>query len=107
MSQGPISRWSNAEVMSDDAGRVVVGEREPMSFRERADNRTHTVLPGDTLSALAGAHFAPLPRACGYWWAIAEYQPEPIVDPTVPLTAGRVLVVPSVEALESFLGGAA
>ncbi len=107
MSQGPVSRWSDAAPYTDASGRVVLGEREPMVFRDRPDNRIHTVLPGDTLAALAGEYFAPLPRACGYWWAIAEYQPEPIVDPTEPLAVGRVLVVPSHEALEAFLQGAA
>ncbi|MBE7449161.1 MAG: hypothetical protein HS111_09765 [Kofleriaceae bacterium] len=107
MSQAPISRWSDAAPYTDESGRVVLGEREPMVPRDRPDNRMHTVLPGDTLAALAGLYFAPLPRACGYWWAIAEYQPEPIVDPTEPLAVGRVLVVPSLDALESFLQEAA
>lgn len=107
MSQAPISRWSDAAPYTDESGRVVLGEREPMVLRDRPDNRMHTVLPGDTLAALAGVYFAPLPRACGYWWAIAEYQPEPIVDPTEPLAVGRVLVVPSLDALVSFLQEAA
>lgn len=106
MSQGPVSRWGGAAPYADESGRIVLGEREPVSFRDRPDNRTHTVLPGDTLAALASGYFAPLPRACGYWWAIAEYQLEPIVDPTEPLAVGRALIVPSLDALDAYLQGA-
>jgi nucleoid-associated protein YgaU len=105
MRSGPISRWATAIAAVDDAGRVVLTERTPFAFVERADNREHTVLPGDTLAALADTYFDPWPRACGYWWAIAEFQREPIVDPTRPLEVGRVLAIPSVAALEDFLGG--
>lgn len=101
----PLSRWSRSEAVVDDIGRVVLTEREPFVFREREDTRTHTVLPGDSLAVLAGDYFAPLPRACGYWWAIAEFQVEPIVDPTQPLTVGRILTIPSIAALEELLGG--
>lgn len=105
MIGGPISRWADIAPIADDRGRVVLPEREPFSCEERADTRRHTVLPGDTLAVLAGRYFAPLPRACGYWWALCEFQPEPIVDPTLSLATGRVLHVPSVAALEEYLGG--
>jgi nucleoid-associated protein YgaU len=106
MTSEPVSRWSAAMPVVDDDGRVVLTERPPFSFRERADSRSHQVLAGDTLAALAGSYYAPWPRACGYWWAIAEFQVEPIIDPTRPLEPGRVLTVPSLAALEEFLGGA-
>lgn len=103
----PISRWTSAEAVVNDRGRLVLTEREPFVYRERSDTREHVVLPQDSLAALAGDYFAPLPRACGYWWAIAEFQQQPIVDPTEPLAVGRVLSIPSVEALEEFLGTSA
>ena len=104
MIREPRSRWSGVAPIRAADGRVALPEREPLGFRDRADNRSHVVLPEDTLAALAGLYFDPLPRACGYWWAIAQFQPEPIVDPTLPLAVGRVLVVPSVAMLESYLG---
>ncbi len=103
----PISRWTSAEVVVDEFERLVLTEREPFIYRERSDTREHVVLPQDTLAALAGDYFAPLPRACGYWWAIAEFQPHPIVDPTEPLATSRILLIPSVAALEEFLGATA
>ncbi len=38
-------------------------------------------------------------RACGFWWVLADFQPDPIVDPTLELDVGRRLVVPSLRVL--------
>lgn len=93
--------------MLDPEGRRLLTEREPFRFREFPDNWQHRVVEGDTLWGLAGLYFAPLPRACGFWWAIADFQPDPIVDPTLGLELGRVLVIPSTRVLSDvILGGA-
>jgi hypothetical protein len=65
------------------------------------------VVEGDTLWGLAGLYFAPLPRACGFWWAIADFQPDPVVDPTLGLALGRVLVIPSTRVLSGVILGEA
>jgi hypothetical protein len=83
----------------DEAGRRYLTEREPYRFRVLPDTRQHRVVQGDTLFHLAGRYFAPLPRACGFWWAIADFQPDPIVDPTLVLEIGRVLFIPSLRVL--------
>ncbi|MCZ2110357.1 MAG: hypothetical protein LC118_12450 [Dehalococcoidia bacterium] len=62
-------------------------------------HRKSDKLQGDTLEGLAGRYFAPLPRACGFWWVLADFQPDPIVDPTLELDVGRRLVVPSLRVL--------
>ena len=46
---------------------------------------------------------APVPRACGFWWAIADYQPEPVVDATIPPAVGHELVIPSLRVLDIIL----
>lgn len=83
----------------DDAGGRFLTEREPYRYRPLSDNRVHQVVDGDSLFDLAGRYFAPLPRACGYWWAIADYQPDPILDPTLALETGRAMVVPATRVL--------
>ena len=101
------SRYSFTLGVRDGAGRLYLTEREPYRYREHPDSRVHTVVQGDTLWTLAGRYFAPLPRACGFWWVIAEFQPDPIVDPTLALAPGRELVIPSVRVLTDVILGAA
>lgn len=73
--------------------------RIPWRFRQRDDNRLVIAKTGDTLWALAGRYFSELPRACGLWWIIGDFQPEPIHDPTLQLAPGRTLVIPSTRAV--------
>ena len=54
---------------------------------------------GETLFSLAGRYFAALPRPAGLWWVIADFQPDPIHDPTLSLEVGQVLLVPSVRTV--------
>ena len=56
---------------------------------------------GDTLWALAARYYAALDRPSGLWWAIADFQPEPVFDPTLALVLGRVMIVPSVRTVLS------
>jgi hypothetical protein len=93
------SRFAGSLGLRDENGQLFLTEREPFGYRDYPDNRTHTARQGDTLFGIAGRYFAPLPRACGYWWAIADFQPEPIVDPTLELPIGSELVVPATRIL--------
>jgi hypothetical protein len=83
----------------DPKSRRFLTERAPYPYRVFADNRLHRVVEGETLFDLAGRYFAPLPRACGFWWAIADFQPDPIVDPTLALEEGTTVVIPSTRVL--------
>lgn len=93
------SRHSFAVALEDALGRIYLTSREPYRFSAQPDTRTHRVMEGDSLFSIAGQYFEPLPRACGYWWAIADFQPEPIQDPTVVLDVGSVVLVPSLRLL--------
>lgn len=100
-----LSRWDLVAPIQTEAGVVGLPERVPLAFRERADNRTHVVEDGDSLAILAARYLAPLPRACGYWWALAEFQVPPVVDPTEALVRGRVLAIPAVELVRAAMEG--
>ncbi len=99
------SRHSFTLGVRDDGGRIFLTEREPYRFQEHTDTRVHVVAQGDTLFALAGRYFAPLPRACGFWWAIADFQPDPVIDPTLELEPGRRLFIPSLRVLTDVILG--
>lgn len=94
-----FSRFSFSAGVLDDAGRLLLTEREPFRFRPLPDTRQHVIHEGDTLFSLAGRYFAPLPRPAGLWWVIADFQPEPIHDPTLALALGRLLFIPSVRVI--------
>jgi hypothetical protein len=94
-----FSRYTFSSAVLDEDERLVLTDREPFRFRALPDNRQHVVKEGDTLFSLAGRYFAPLPRPAGLWWVIAEFQPDPIHDPTLSLEIGRVVLVPSVRTV--------
>lgn len=81
-------------------GLLVMTDRERFAFRNYQDNRVHIVREGDTLWHLAGRYFKGMPRACGLWWVIADFQPSPIQDPTLALQAGTTLYVPSIRTVQ-------
>ena len=101
------SRYTFCSGIRDAADVLQLTEREPYRFREHKDTRVHTVVQGDALWNLAGRYFAPLPRACGFWWVIADFQPDPIVDPTLELVPGRRVFIPSLRVLTDVILGEA
>jgi len=99
------SRFTFCLGVTDDAGVYYLTEREPYRFVAHPDNRTHVVVQSDTLFGLAGRYFADLPRASGFWWVIADFQPDPILDPTLELAVGRRIVIPSLRVLTDVVLG--
>ena len=99
------SRYLFCNGVRDDDGKRYLTEREPFRYRAFSDNRVHTVVEGDTWFNLAGRYFAPLERACGYWWVIADFQKESNIeiDPTVLLTPGSKVVIPPVRLVTDIL----
>jgi nucleoid-associated protein YgaU len=87
--------------VKDDAtpSQLELTEREPYLFKAFSDNRQHTVQEGDTLWTLAARYLSPIEGAANLWWIIADFQPDPIHDPTIALTPGSVLVIPSVRTV--------
>ena len=99
------SRYTFCSGVRDEAGILHLTDREPYRYHAHADNRVHTVTEGDSLFTLAGRYFAPLPRACGFWWVIADYQPQPILDPTLTLVPGIRIHIPSLRVLTDVILG--
>lgn len=94
------SRFMFSTASMDDVGALVLTDYEPFRFVARSDNRQHIVQGGDTLWTLAAKYFAPVPRPAGLWWVIADFQPAPILDPTLKLQEGTVLTIPSLRTLQ-------
>ena len=94
-----LSRFMFSAALLDSGERLFLTDREPFRFQSLPGNRQHLVKEGETLFSLAGRYFAPLPRPAGLWWIIADFQPDPIHDPTLALDVGRGLVIPSVRVV--------
>lgn len=91
----------------DEEGRSFLDDRAPYGYKAFQDNSVHIVKEGETIWSIAGQHFRPHPRPAGLWWAIADFQPNPIHDPTIRLVPGSLLILPSLRTvLEEVLGEA-
>jgi hypothetical protein len=76
-------------------GQTYLLDREPFRFVNRGDNKRVIAKGGDTWQSLAAEHLQPINNAEELWWVLADFQPDPIVDPTEALEAGRVIFIPS------------
>lgn len=94
-----FSRHTFTEAFENVDGEVLLTEPEPFRFRPFDDNRIHNVRGGETLFTIAAKMFRGLPRPAGFWWVIADFQPDPIHDPTVRLADGATLVIPSMRTV--------
>ena len=93
------SRYQYNRSYTDGTGRPYLDEREPFRYRAASDNVFHTAAQGDTWWGLAQRYYPQFERASGLWWVLCEYQPQPVVDPTLAIAAGTVVVIPSARAL--------
>lgn len=88
-----------------DPKRVFLSGRSKFRYEDLPDNTIHTVKDGDSLHRLAARTYAPLSRppefsAAQFWWVIADFQPQPIHDPTIILATGSTLILPSLRTLQ-------
>jgi hypothetical protein len=98
---GPTSRYRFSRVERDSAGRVFLGPRPVYGYRALPDTLVHTVSEGETIHSIAAAYYAGLDRPEQFFWVIADFQPEPIRDVTIPLEPQRELYIPSLQVLEA------
>lgn len=89
--------------VQDSEERLFLTERIRFGFKQLSDNRTHLVSQGETLFSLARLYFQGLPRPDGLWWVIGDFQPQPVHDPTLQLTPGSVMVIPSRRTVEELV----
>jgi nucleoid-associated protein YgaU len=110
MVKDSTSRYRNTRLMlqSTVAGERVVyyQSREAISYKSDSENQVYVVRAGDTLQTLALKFFSGFADASNLWWVIAEFQPEPIFDPTLRLEPGSLLIIPSVTMVSYLLNSA-
>lgn len=99
MAPRRLSRYTFAFAQADGEDRQFLYGDQPFRYVQRPDNIEHVVAEGDTLFTLASRYFREQPRPAGLWWVIADFQADPIHDPTRKLARGRVLIIPSERTL--------
>lgn len=97
------SRYRYCTLYTGDDGVSYLDEREPYRYKDERDNRYHRAKGGDTWWGLAHMYFQGVPRACGLWWLLCEYQPTPVLDPTLTIPEDTLVVVPSMRVVRMFV----
>jgi nucleoid-associated protein YgaU len=85
-------------------GRVELLPRGFFGFQKFSDTVEHIALSGDTLWQIAAKYYSgQYSRAALMYWVIADFQPEPITDPTLVILAGTKIYVPSIKVIEMYI----
>lgn len=90
-----ISRYRLSTLLRDVDGRSYLTEAARYGYRELQDNIGHVVKDGDDLWTIAGRYYQNILGGETLFWVIGHFQPVPIHDPTIALTPGSVVIVPS------------
>ena len=98
-----FSRYRYCTVLDNGTGTKYLDEREPFRFSDESDNRFHMAKEGETWWGLAWRYFRSFRNPSLLWWLLCEYQPEPVIDPTIIIEAGTQVVIPSERVLRSYV----
>lgn len=102
MAMDRLSRYRFTQIIQRVDGTLMLTDREPFRYQDYADNREHIAKQGDTWHSLAYRYFTAdgvLKNPTDLWYVIADFQPDPVVDPTLRIEPGRVIYIPSYETL--------
>jgi nucleoid-associated protein YgaU len=100
---GEISRYKHSDVIRRDDNVLYLDTPPRVEYVGGYDEVLHRVVLGDTLWNLALRYYSSIEGAASLWWIIADFQPEPINDPTVALVPGSWLVIPSIGTVQEWL----
>lgn len=83
---------------------LMLTDRIPYRYRQIEDTIVHKVIGGETIYQIAGYYYkGAFTRPAGLWWIIADFQPDPIFDPTIALKDGSLLYIPSIRTVNEFI----
>lgn len=105
----PYSRHKHDDLIKGDSGRtsglVFTATRPKFHYTGDTGEIPYVVEAGDSLATLAARYFGGMGLSLPslLYWAIADFQPEPLLDPTIDLTPGTIVYIPSAATLQAWL----
>jgi hypothetical protein len=101
-----LSRYRVAELIKDADESLSWTVPRTLEYNGGADDDIHhEVQLGDTWHLLAHKFYGPDFGGARLWWAIVDYQPTKVIDPTVALKPGDIVVIPSPLTIQTFVLG--
>lgn len=100
---GTYSRYRICTVQRELDYTMHILPRIRLYYAEVEGTTVHKVIEGDTLFTLADSYFQGLPSPASFWWAIADFQPDPILDPTLKLSTDTYLFIPPTDLVQDFI----
>ncbi len=95
------SRYLSTEGVVDDNGYFHLTEREPFKYDANLPGTIrHRVGAGESIFTIAFKYYDPFPNAEHLWWVLCEFQPDPILDPTLDLAENRIIFVPTLRVIQ-------
>lgn len=98
-----LSRFRCAELIRTDDGYLHWDLRRTLEYLGHEDDIAHEVQPDDTWHSLAYKFYGTEFGGANLWWVIADYQPEPVLDPTVLPTPGDIVMIPAPSIIQDFI----
>ena len=96
-----------SEGVFDENNRHFLTERKPFRYDAKLlGTKKHRVVKGDNLWTLAFKFYDPIPNAEHLYFVICEFQPDPILDPSLDLEVNRILHIPSPRVVQEKVLGA-
>lgn len=93
------SRYQYSTGFTDTDGRTFLTEPPRIAYEDSIENVVHVVQSGERLQDIAHRYFGDFGSdvfpAAGLWYIVAQFQPTPIIDPTLRLKEGTRLYIPS------------
>lgn len=90
------SRYSSTDVYEAFTGNTLRDDYIPFRYEAFDDNIVHVAAEGDTWWTIAQRYYFHISSNAGrLWWVVCDFQPQPVVDPTIAISPNRTVIIPS------------
>lgn len=98
-----FSRYTTSQIITTRNDKLIISPRKVYRYKAFVDNIDHTVREGETIEDIVDLRYPNFPNASQLYWVLCDFQKVPILDPTLPLTPGSIVVLPSSHTLRTVI----